>query len=228
MVVTRTPPAAPQVRSDDAAAVRGFRPASRRRSRMMIGAALVAVAVGGNLLVYSNLDQRTEVLQVVRDVPAGSVLGAGDFRPVAVGADPSVRTVEAGELSAVIGRYTKVRLVAGSLLVAEALQAEPLVAPGSAIVAVQIPEGALPAGLRERSQVQLVLPPARSDDAGSLVVVAGRVVGLPTSPSSVTGRASLSVEVDQADAAVVAAGDDVRVVLLEPGADAADHEGPGS
>jgi hypothetical protein len=165
---------------------------------------------------------------VVRDVPAGSVLGAGDFRPVAVGADPSVRTVEAGELSAVIGRYTKVRLVAGSLLVAEALQAEPLVAPGSAIVAVQIPEGALPAGLRERSQVQLVLPPARSDDAGSLVVVAGRVVGLPTSPSSVTGRASLSVEVDQADAATVAAGDDVRVVLLEPGADAAEHEGSGS
>jgi hypothetical protein len=221
-------PAALSSPSPDASAARGFRPAARRRSRVMVGAALVAVAVGGNLLVYSNLDQRTEVLQLVRDVPAGSVIEAGDLRAVAVGADASVRTVEAGQLDAVVGRFTKVRLVAGSLLVVETLQAEPLVAPGSAIVAVQIPEGALPAGLRERSRVQLVLPPVRSDDTGSLVIVTGRVVGLPTSPSSVTGRASLTVEVEESLAAVVAARDDVRVVLLEPGVDLADGKGSGS
>jgi hypothetical protein len=228
MGMTQTPTALAPAPPDATAAARGFRPAARRRSRITIGAALVAVAVGGNLLVYSNLDQRTEVLQLVRDVPAGSSIEAGDLRAVAVGADASVRTVEAGQLDAVVGRYAKVRLVAGSLLVTEALQADPLVSPGSAIVAVQIPEGALPAGLRERSQVQLVLPPARSDDAGSLVIVTGRVVGLPTSPSSVTGRASLTVEVEESLAAVVAAHDDVRVVLLEPGDDLANREGSGS
>jgi hypothetical protein len=214
--------------SSDTSAAQGFRPAARRRSRVMVGAAFVALAVGGNLLVYSNLDQRTEVLQLVRDVPAGSLIQAGDLRAVAVGADASVRTVEAGQLDAVVGRYAKVRLVAGSLLVAETLQPEPLVSPGSAIVAVQIPEGALPAGLRERSRVQLVLPPLRNDDTGSLVIVTGRVVGLPTSPSSVTGRASLTVEVEESLAAAVAARDDVRVVLLEPGVDLADSKGSGS
>ena len=33
---------------------RGFRPASRRRARVAAGAALVAVAIGGNVLVYSS------------------------------------------------------------------------------------------------------------------------------------------------------------------------------
>ena len=49
----------------------GFDPTSRRRSRIAAGVALAAVAIGGNLLVYSNLDASKPVVQAVRDVPAG-------------------------------------------------------------------------------------------------------------------------------------------------------------
>ena len=67
--------------------------------------------------------------------------------------DPSLAVVKATDLAGVVGQYTKVRIVAGGLLAAGLLQPGALVAPGSAVVAVTIPAGELPAGLHERSQV---------------------------------------------------------------------------
>ncbi|MCU0261393.1 MAG: SAF domain-containing protein [Ilumatobacteraceae bacterium] len=182
----------------------------------------MAVAVAGNLLVYGELDRSAPVLQVARDVPAGALVTADDLRTVDVDVDATVRTVPAADLDLVVGQHAKVRLVAGSLVVTEALQAEPLVAPGAAVVAVRVPDGALPIGLRERSPVLLVLPAdTGSDAAAPLGQVAGRVVGLPSAPDSVNGLLSLSVEVEAASAPLVAAASEVAVVLLDPGADPA-------
>jgi hypothetical protein len=201
---------------------RGFRPASRRRARVAGGAALVAVAIGGNLLVYSSLSDREAVLQVVRDVPAGAQVTVDDVRPIEVDADDSLRSVGADRLSTIVGQFAKVRLVSGSLVVDEALQSTPLVSAGAAVVAIQVPEGALPSGLRERSQVQLVVPGESDGSTASVpTIVSGRVVGVPMAPSTATGMRSLSVEVSEQSAATIAASDDVRVVLIQPGTDAA-------
>ena len=201
---------------------RGFRPASRRRARVAGGAALVAVAIGGNVLVYSSLSDRESVLQVIRDVPAGAQLTADDVRPIEVDADDSLRSVHADRLSTIVGQFAKVRLVSGSLVVVEALQIAPLVSTGAAVVAIQVPEGALPSGLRERSQVQLIVPATGDGStAPEPTIVIGRVVGLPTALSTATGTRSLSVEVSEQSAATVAASDDVRVVLIQPGTDIA-------
>ena len=198
----------------------GFRPASRRRARIAGGAALVAVAIGGNVAVYSGLHDRDSVLQVIRDVPAGEQVTADDLRSIDVDADDTLRVVGADQLPAIVGEYAKVRLIAGSLLVAEALQSSSLVSAGSAIVAIQVPEGALPIGLRERSQVRLVVPVVGdATTGGAPTVVSGRVVGLPTAPLTATGTLSLSVELAEEVAASVAASDEVRVVLIEPGTD---------
>jgi hypothetical protein len=48
---------------------------------------------------------------------------------------------------------------------------------------------------------------------------------LPTDTSSALGLQSLSVEVAAADAATIAAADDVRVVLVEPSEDPAGAPG---
>jgi SAF domain len=204
---------------------RGFRPTSRRRSRIAAGVALGAVAVAGNVLVYSSLDDRQAVLQVVRDIPAGTQISAADLRPVAVAVDASVRTVPADLLDATAGRYARVRLVAGSLLVHEALQDEPLVARDAAVVAVQVPSGQVPTGTRERSRVELVLPRDDNVDDTEPVVVTGRLVGLPTEPESVTGLVSLSVEVAIADVPSVAGAESVGIALLGPGTDPAEVGG---
>ena len=124
------------------------------------------------------------------------------------------------DVSTIVGQFAKVRLVSGSLVVVEALQRAPLISPGAAVVAIQVPEGALPVGLRERSQVQLVVPANRDDAAVTEpTIVSGRVVGLPTAPATATGTLSLSVEVPEQLAATVVASDDVRVVLVQPGTD---------
>jgi hypothetical protein len=181
---------------------------------------LSLVAVGVVLFVFSTTDKRVAVLQVVRDIPAGSQLNAADVRSIELSTDPSLAVVKASDLAAVVGRYAKVRIVTGGLVSTSLLQAAPLVTPGAAVVAVTVPAGELPAGLRERSRVQVVIPP-RGEDAQPAPVF-GRVVGLPSAPDSTTGQMSVSLEVAAADAVVVAGADKVRVVLLDPGVDPAE------
>lgn len=197
----------------------GFRPSSRSRMRIAIGTLLSLTAVGVVLLVFSTADRRVAVLQVVRDLPAGSRIAAEDVRSIELSSDPSLAVIKTIDRAGVVGQYTRVRIVSGGLLASGLLQSQPLVAPGSAVVAVTIPSGELPAGLRERSQVQIVIPVV--GDAVQIAPVLGRVVGLPTAPDSVTGQMSVSFEVAVTDAVTVASASRVRVVLLDPGSDQA-------
>ncbi len=180
---------------------------------------LSLVAVGVVLLVFSTTDKRVAVLQVVRDLPAGTQLNANDLRSIELSTDPSLAVVKVSDTPTVVGLYAKVRIVSGGLLASGLLQASPLVAPGAAVVAVSVPTGELPAGLRERSQVQVVIPPIGENVAP--VPVLGRVVGLPAAPDSTTGQMSVSLEIAADDAVVVASADRVRIVLLDPGVDPA-------
>jgi hypothetical protein len=187
---------------------------------MAIGTLLSLVAVGVVLFVFSTTDKRVAILQVVRDLPAGSQLNAADVRSIELSTDPSLAVVKATDLAAVVGRYTKVRIVTGGLLATGLLQTAPLVTPGAAVVAVTLPAGELPAGLRERSQVEVVIPP--NGDSAPPAPVLGRVVGLPAATDSTTGQTSVSLEVAVADAVVVAAAVKVRLVLLDPAVDPAE------
>ena len=197
-----------------------FRPSSRSRVRVTLGLLLSIAAVGAMLTVFATANERTAVLQVVRDVPAGAQLSPDDVRVIEVSADSSLAVVASSRLALVVGQYAKVRMVAGSLLTSPMLQAMPLVGSGSAIVAVAVPSGELPIGLRERSRVQLVFPQTSGAEV-SPRPVEGRVVGLPMAADSITGRESLSIEVAIADAPTLAAAAEVRVVLLDPGVDPA-------
>ena len=197
----------------------GFRPSSRSRMRIAIGTLLSLTAIGVVLLVFSTADRRIAVLQVVRDLPAGTQLTADDVRSIELTSDPSLAIVKTVDLAAVVGQYTKVRIVAGGLLAPGLMQSVPLVGPGSAVVAVTVPSGELPAGLRERSQVQIVIPTVA--DATAVAPVLGRVVGLPAAPDSVTGQMSVSFEFSSTDAVLVASAARVRIVLIDPGADSA-------
>jgi len=99
-------------------------------------------------------------------------------------------------------------------LAQESLQSKPLVAAGAAVVAVTVPAGEVPIGLRERSRVQLVLVAADR----SVSTVAGVMVGLPVSGSaSSSSQVSLSIEVPATDGTRVAAAERTKIVLLEPG-----------
>ena len=195
-----------------------FRPSGRRRTRIAAGVALAALAVGGNVYVYSTLDDATRVVQVVRDVPAGTQLTVDMLRTVDADVDATVNVVAGDRLESLVGSYAKVRLVSGPLVAAATLQPGPLVSPGNSIVAVQLPDGSLPAGIRERSPVQLVIPQAATSDPTrpDPTVIEGRAVGLPVETTSALGEVSLSVEIAEDDAPTLAAADVVRIVLNQP------------
>lgn len=206
---------------EGATATKGFRPGPRRRARIAGGVALAAVAVGGNVLVYASLDDRTEVLQVVDDVRAGEVVTADDLRIVAVDVDPSVPVIPAGDVTSVIGQQARVHISSGTLLAPVLVQPGPLVTPGSAVVAVELRPTLVPSGVRERSRLELVVATGDTE-----LRTTARAVTRPAEVDGVSGLVSMSVEVVAEDAARVAAGDEIRVVLLDPGTDPV-YEGGG-
>lgn len=223
MAMTDRRPAEQLSEPSERAEPRGFRPASRRRTRIAVGAVLAAVAIGGNVLLYTSLDDKTEVLQLVRDVRAGETVTSEDLRIVEVDLDPTVPAVAASDIALVVNQYARVYLPSGSLIFDQLVQPTPLVSEGAGVVAVEIRPTQVPAGLSTRSQVLLVIVP---DGDGELFVTNGRVVR-HGGEASEAATAALSVEVSVEDAPNVAAADDVRVVLIEDGVDAATEQGSG-
>lgn len=196
---------------------RGFRPSARRRNRIAAGVALGAAAIGGNLLVYSSLDDTTTAVQAIENITAGSQVTADMFRVVEVDVGSSVPTVTEEQLPLLIGQYARVRIVSGTLVTGLTFQAEPLVRADKAIVAIEVDADLVPVGTRERSSLQLVTVDA--DDV--LQAVPGRALIPPTPSESGQGTVSMSVEVDTAQAAALATAEIVRVVLLPPEPDVA-------
>lgn len=213
---TQTPAATPEPER-----IRGFRPTARRRNRLAAGLALGAVAIGANTLIYTSLDSSEPVVQVVQDVPAGAQITSDMLRTVDVDVDGTVNVIAGAEIGTLIGQYAKVRLVSGSLVVLTAIQSNPLLSTGNAVVAIEVKAAELPVGLRERVPVQLVLPASGTNESAVPTSIEGRIVGLPLASDSGLGTQSVSIEVDAADAAAVAAADVVRVVLLVPSEDPA-------
>ena len=198
---------------DDA---RGFRPGSRRRARIAAGVAVAAIAVLANVLIYTSLSDTTEVVQFVDNVRAGERIGNDDVRLLELDGDVAgADLVPADRLGGIVDQYARTFIPAGSLASEYVVQPEPLVAPGTAIVAVAPADDLVPTGITERSRVRLVLP---HGDA-----VEGRVVSIDRDDAG--GASSLSVEVAEADAVTVAGGEDFLVALLDPQIDPASEEG---
>ena len=200
--------------TDDRPEAHGFRPASRRRARIAAGVAIAAVAVAGNVAIYVSLDDSTEVVQFVDNVAAGELIGSDDVRTVEVGGDvATANLVPADQLGSIVNQYARTFIPSGSLASPYVVQSQPLVSPGTAVVAVTPADDLVPRGLTERSHVQLVL------DGDPPTLVEARVVAVHRDDG---GRASsLSVEVAEADAPTVAAAGELHVVLLDPGSDPA-------
>jgi hypothetical protein len=182
----------------------------RNPARFAAGVLTVGLSMLIVLVAFRSAGQRVAVLVVARDVPAGAQLSDADLTVARVSTDGAIAPIAATDRAGAVGRYTKVRLLRGSLLVAGALQAGPLVDPNAAVVAVQVGAGALPTGLREQSHVWLVL----SGTNRTPTVVAATVVSLPDDTGS--GTVSLSMSVAVADAAQVATADKVAVLLIDP------------
>ena len=189
----------------------------RNRGRAAIGAFFVGISMLIVFIAYQGSGNRTPVLTIVRDVPAGTQLSASDVGVARVSVDASLPTMPESQRGNVVGQYAKTRLLRGSILNPGALQSSSLLDKNNAVIAVQLSRGSLPTGLRELSRVWLVL--TASGGANS-TVVAATVAALPDELAS-SDAVSLSLEVALDDAPKVATADKVAVLLIDPLADTA-------
>lgn len=204
----------------------GLRMRPQRPARAFFAALLVVAAVVAILAVFTKATDRSQVLVLTRTVLAGEQIEDGDLRVVAISSDDELSTVSAEQRQSVVGQYAKVRMYEGSRLIADSVQAGPLVTPGRVSSAVTVPLGLIPVGLREQSRVALVVTPG--DELAELIgeaprLVEGTVSALPPNLAQLVGTdagprasVSLSVEIAPADVELVGSAKAVTIHVLGP------------
>jgi len=105
---------------------------------------LIAVCAIAFVIIAGTLDSRTRVLQVVRPIPAGHVISAGDLRQVTAGSEPGLGLVAATDEQQVVGRPAAVPMTAGTLLTDRMLGTSDWPPPGQVVGSVALAPGRVP------------------------------------------------------------------------------------
>jgi Chaperone for flagella basal body P-ring formation len=198
------------------------RPASQvsRRQTLLWALGLFLVVGGGlaSLALVRAGDQRSSVLVLARDVPAGQQLVVEDLTVADVASD-DLALVGVDQQISVIGSYTKVRVLAGQPIALNLLQSEPLITSGRVVIAIPVSPLDIPAGVREQSVVDLVITANSAGGGEATAPFVARAVVVQFPPFADAGRsdAALSVEVAPGDAPILVAGvDSISIVLVDP------------
>jgi hypothetical protein len=201
----------------------GLRVRPQQPARALFGLLLVVAAVVAALTLYTRIGDRHQVLAVNRTVLAGEQLVDSDFRVVSISADDSFASVPATTRASLVGQYAKVRMVAGSLVVADSVQARLLVDPSKVLMSVAVPLSGVPTGLREGSRLVLIVTPKSASGTAPPRLVEATVAAVPrnlgelvSGQSSSTSMVALSVEVPPKSAATVGSAGEVAVGVLNP------------
>ncbi|MWA07698.1 SAF domain-containing protein [Streptomyces sp. BA2] len=181
-------------------------PRRRRRSYMVIGAVMVLAGAIGFAGLLNASGERSDVLALARDVPAGQKITAEDLRVVALPEDPGLKPVAAAKKDTIVGQRTAAALSQGTLLTSRQLAGKGGLRAGEALVAVEVKRGMAPVdALRPGATVSLVTRPKEGEVVGKepeLAEVTGRVVKIGAPASS--GDIVVQVAVPDATSGVVA------------------------
>ena len=121
----------------------------KRERRWSVAALCIVLAVLAGLgaaAAVSSAGDRTKVLAVARDVPAGRALTAADLTVAEVSADAALTPMPATQKAAVVGKRPAVDLRKGGLLIASQLTAGTGLGDDRQQVGVQVKRGQAPAG----------------------------------------------------------------------------------
>lgn len=144
----------------------------RRPGLVAVGVALVLALSAVGAWLYSQAGQKTPVVVMVADVPAGHVIDRADVSTVDVAG--AITAVAGSNLESVVGQSAAVHLLSGTLLQRSMLTSAHPLADGLAAVGVALGGGHLPAdGVGPGDWVAVLQVP--TDTTGALEEsVAGR------------------------------------------------------
>jgi hypothetical protein len=117
--------------------------------RVVIGLALLLAGVVGTVGVVQRAGQRTPVLVIARDVPAGQRISELDVRVAELGLAPGVAALGVQDRGRVVGRVARSPLAAGQVLGPTAVADTPPLEAGQVLMSVAVaPEHAAAGTLR--------------------------------------------------------------------------------
>ena len=174
-------------------------PGGGRQRRWSLALLAVLVTLGSALafvVLWMNAGDREPVLVLARDVPAGQVFQAEDLTTVRVSLDPGVQAVASSARDQVIGQPASVDMLAGTLLVPDAVGDTEGLENDKETVAIAIDQTLVPAGLERGDHVRIIrMPAATGGEAQDPVNIGiGRVSDVTDSDSGTDVRVSVSVD----------------------------------
>jgi hypothetical protein len=129
----------------------------QRRWSLALLAVLVTVASAlGFVVLWMNAGGREPVLALRRNVTAGQTIEDDDLQVVRVAADPGIDPIASSARDDVVGRPAAADLLAGTLLVSEAIGTASGLEAGQAVIAVPVSPEELPADLEGGDRVVLL------------------------------------------------------------------------
>ncbi|MEU2834340.1 SAF domain-containing protein [Streptomyces lavendulae] len=174
-----------------AAAPRVVRQRRRRPGLIALSVALIAAGGLSGALLFTASGQRSAVLVVARDVPAGNAVTEADLAPASLALDPAVKAVPVARKGEMVGKRAAVALAAGSLLSPAQVTSSSLVKAGEQLVGVALKPSQLPASRLSPGQKVLIV--STPDPAQAAASVAGGKAGEPAGAPKTLAATVVSV-----------------------------------
>jgi hypothetical protein len=121
-------------------------PRARRRSPAVLALAVALVAAGGlgGAVLYNETGQRTAVLALAQNVPAGEMITASDLTVAHISLDPALDPVGAASLENVIGMRATTNLMTGQFLTSADVTRASLVQANQQVVGIAVKDVQIP------------------------------------------------------------------------------------
>lgn len=218
-----SPPAAP--RAPLRAGAVGGTPLPTRQRRpgyVALAVMLIALLSTGGAWLYVQAGQKTPVVVVAREVPAGHVIERSDLSTVSVAG--AITAIGGQNLESVVGQTAAVRLLPGMLLQRSMVSSAGPLEAGTAAVGVALKSGQIPAdGVDPGDTVAVLQVPtaaaaaARAGDGADAQVLVERASVFSARPDPATAGGTLVTVLVPADdyVAVAAASGSGQVALVE-------------
>lgn len=183
----------------------------RRLPEMTAGLLLVAVCALGALWWQASSTERQPVLALRNAVERGQVIQLEDLQVVSIDTDQPIEMLADTESAQIIGRVARTDLAAGSIVTPQHFSSSSTLGAGEGVVGMALEAGQFPSlSLSPGEAVSVVLTPSAGDprafdDEIEATVLVGRATVVEVAQVGVQGGLFISVQVDEADAARVAA-----------------------
>ncbi|KPI33059.1 SAF domain protein [Actinobacteria bacterium OV450] len=181
----------------------------RRYAAAALSTVLAVAAALGAAAAVSAVGDRTKVLAIANDVPAGQPLTTADIVVAEVSADAALTPMPATDRSMVVGKRPAVDLRKGSLLVAAQLQPGTGLGDDKQQVGVQVKRGQAPAGSLPGDKVLAVTVPGQGEqptgkDGAEAPPTSVKAVVVSVSRPDASGAVVVNLAVSSSDGPLLA------------------------